>query len=77
MDSTLRSGGNRIGITTDESTAAPDTETPTVPVTDAPTETATDAPVEKKGCGSAVMSSALVLLLTAALGTSLLRKREE
>ena len=63
--------------TTDESTAAPDTETPTVPVTDAPTETATDAPVEKKGCGSAVMSSALVLLLTAALGTSLLRKREE
>ena len=70
---------------TEAPTDAPATEAPTdAPTTNAPTDApATEAPTEsdtvadKKGCGSAVMSSALMLLLTATLGTTLFGKRKE
>jgi hypothetical protein len=56
------------------------TEAPTAPSTEAPTDTVTDTEIStdeiKKGCGSTVMGSALLLALTAFCGTALLKKKD-
>ena len=61
---------------TEAPTDAPATEAPTdAPATEAPTES--DTVAEKKGCGSALMSSILLLTLVSLCGTALLKKRTD
>jgi hypothetical protein len=65
---------------TEAPTDAPEdpTEAPTAdaPSTEAPTETEAETKVEKKGCGSALTSSALLLTLISLCGTALLKKKD-
>jgi hypothetical protein len=59
--------------TPEDPTEAPSTD---APATEAPTEAETETTGEKKGCGSALMSSALLLTLIPLCGTALLKKKD-
>ncbi len=60
---------------TEPETQAPETEAPTDEVTEAPTEEATEA--AQDGCKSSFSGLAIVMIVVSALGTALLRKRDE